>query len=166
MFDSKKTITCLSEDIFLFIIKKLENEINNYNIKPVIRIHSFLALKNLHNSNKNKAYLFTQINMNLILSGCELSNVELINKDLQGIRFSHASMNGIILRNCNLTNVNLEYADLKGADLSGANLKNANLIGANLTGATVDKTNFSNTNINDTIFENVNLLKITFDSSL
>ena len=166
MHNSTKSITYLSDDIFLCIIKNIEKEIHNYSLNPANRIYSYLSLKNLYNSNKTKKYLFTNINMNLILSGCHLVNVELSNMDLRGIRFSHAFMNKTILKNCNLTDVNLEYADLKEADLSGANLKNANLIGANLTCAILDKTNFSNTKTEDIILDDVNLQNICFNSSL
>ena len=166
MHNSTKSITYLSDDIFLSVIKKIEKEIHNYSINPANRIYAFLALKNLYNSNKTKKYLFSNINMNLVLSGCNLNNVELSNKNLCNIRFSHANMNGILLKNCNLTGVNLEYADLQEADLSGANLKNANLIGANLTGAILDKTNFSNTKTEDIILDDVNLQTICFNSNL
>ena len=166
MNNSTICITYLSDHIFLCVIKNIEKNIHNYSLNPANRIYSYVALKNLYNSNKIKKHLFSNINMNLILSGCHLFNVELSNMDLRGIRFSHAYMNRILLKNCNLTGANLEYADLQEADLSGANLTGANLTGANLTGANLDKTNFSNTNTNDTIFDNVNLLKIHFDSNL
>lgn len=161
-----KSISYLSDDIFLYIIKNIEKDIHNISLNPANRIYSYLALKNLYNSNKIKKYLFTNINMNLILSGSYLGNVELSNMDLRGIRFSHAFMNRTLLKNCNLCGVNLEYADLQEADLSGANLKNANLIGANLTGATLDKTNFSNTKTEDIILADVNLQTIVFNSNL
>ena len=163
---SSKFITYLSEDILLFIIKKLEKDIQDYSINPVYRIYSFLALKNLYNSNNTHKHLFNKINMSLVLSGCHLFNVELSNKDLRGIRFSHAYMSRTILKNCNFTNVNLEYVDLQEADLTGTNLSGANLTGANLSGAILDKTNFSNTKIDNIILDNINLKKIQINSSL
>ena len=175
MIFSIETRTYLSEDILLFIIKKLEKD-KDYLINPVYRIYSFLALKNLYNSNNTHKNLFNKINMSLVLSGCHLFNVELSNKDLRGIRFSHAYMSRTILKNCNFTNVNLEYVDLQEADLSGANLiganltganlSSANLSGANLSGANLDKTNFSNTKIDNIILDNINLKKIQINSSL
>ena len=161
---SKKTTIYLSEDIFLAIIKNMEKEIENYLLKPVNRIYSYVALKNLYNSNKNFQYLFKHIE--LVLSGSNLCNVELSNKNLSNIRFSHANMNRAILKKCNLSNANLEYTDLQYADLSGANLTNANLIGANLTGAILDKTNFTNTQTEDIIIDETNLQTIYFNSSL
>ena len=44
---TETNITYLSEDILLFIIKNLEKEVHNYNIKPINRIYSYWALKNL-----------------------------------------------------------------------------------------------------------------------
>ena len=160
------SIMYLSEDILLFIIKNLEKEVHNYNVKPINRIYSYLALKNLYKSNKQNIHLFKNINLTLVLSGASLMNVELSNKDLRGIRFSHAEMNGAQLINCNLTGVNLEYVDLKEANLTGANLKNANLIGANLSNAILDKTNFSNTSTEDIILDNVDLKTLQFNSCL
>ena len=161
MSNSIRIISYLSEDILLFIIKKLEKESHDYLLSPINRIYSFLALKNLYNINKKNIQLFDNININLVLSGYNLINVELTNKDLTHIRFSHTCMNKTILINCNLSYVNLEYTDLQESDLTGANLT-----GANLTGANLNKTIFSNTQTDDIILDKVNLQTIKFDSNL
>ena len=159
-------VSCLSEDILEYIIKKLEKEICDYNSSPLLRIYSYLTLKKLYKINKTYSHLFKNINKKLILSGFNLDNIELCNQDLRGIQFSHSSLNGALLTNCNLSNVNLEYCNMKKANLDGANLKNAILIGVDLTETSLVKTNFSNTYTKDIILDYVNLKYIYFDSSL
>ena len=92
---NEESVSYLSDDIFLSIIKKIENEIQDYKLRPINRIYAYLCLKNLYKSNRHYQHLFKQINTKLVLSGCNLLDVELSNKDLRGIRLSHSSMKGI-----------------------------------------------------------------------
>ena len=160
-------VSYLSNDILEFIIKKLDKEINDKDLPVILRIHSYLTLKKLYKSNKSYEFLFKNIiNKPLILSGYMLDNIELLNEDLRGIQFSHASMKNVIFINCNLTDVNLEYCDLENANLNGSNLESVNLTGANITGANINNVNFKNADVKNIILNDVNLKEDKIKSNL
>lgn len=88
--------------------------------------------------------------------GCDLSGLDLSNKNLDGADLEKAD-----LTDCNLEKVDLEEANLKGtllvnADLRGANLEEADLYradltGADLTGANIKKALFDNAKISGAV---------------
>ena len=147
----------LSEEILIIIIKKFEDEILNENYSPIIRLHSNLILKNLYKSNKKYSFLFKNIKKILLLSGYMLDNIELINQDLRKIQFSHSSLEGAILFNCNLKNVNLKYCNLSNANLSNTNLSYTNLSYTNLNGTNLDNSNLKGTNLEGANLKGANL---------
>lgn len=71
---------------------------------------------------------------------CNLTEANLVGKNLQGARLTdtklkRANLTGANLRFAILRNVNLKGADLTNADLTGAMLQNVNFKGAILDGA-------------------------------
>jgi len=91
------------------------------------------------------------------LTRAVLTNVVLINADLEeailgGVELSYANLNEAYLENAILTNADLEQiqftnADLQGADLTEATLRNANLSQADLSTANLSFANLIGANL-------------------
>jgi uncharacterized protein YjbI with pentapeptide repeats len=78
--------------------------------------------------------------------------------------------NGCDLSEADLANLDLEGAQLVGANLNAANLANANLRGANLTKASIVEANLANTNLRqttlrETTFVYSNLAQVTMQGA-
>jgi uncharacterized protein YjbI with pentapeptide repeats len=76
--------------------------------------------------------------------GCDLSNLDLSDRDMGGFDLERADFSGSNLRDADLGNANLKGAKfrnslLQNADLSGADLYRADFTGADLTDADLDE---------------------------
>lgn len=107
------------------------------------------------------------------LSGADLSDAYLKDVDLGGAKISTANSGGYslirganlrdvnlcgaILTNTNLFYTDLSYADLSYADLSGANLEEADLSGVDLTNANLTDADLTDADFTDAILTNANL---------
>jgi uncharacterized protein YjbI with pentapeptide repeats len=81
-------------------------------------------------------------NLNVNLSGADLSGAS-----LDGAYLTNAKLDGAYLSGANLTNARLDIANLSGADLYYAKLTNASLIGANLTNARLADANLTDADL-------------------
>jgi len=73
----------------------------------------------------------------------DLTGADLSTKNLIGVHFRNARLNGMLLRRACLRGANLSAADLVGADLMDADLKLAILRGANARDADLTEADFS-----------------------
>jgi len=88
--------------------------------------------------------------------GCNLTGVDLAEKNLEGVDLEGADLTGSRLAGADLENSNLKGtiligADLKNAKLQGADLYKANLSKADLTGAKLDGALLDDVQVSDTI---------------
>ncbi|AFY72415.1 putative low-complexity protein [Synechococcus sp. PCC 7502] len=97
---------------------------------------SKLGTSNLNNP-KILNLVVTKKGRNGLFAGLGMQGLNLENADLQGVNFSHSSLDSAILRGANLKNAKLIETNLKNADLD-----NANLDGADLSNAKLQDTNF------------------------
>lgn len=86
-------------------------------------------------------------------------------QDLSGADFSHARLDGAILRDVSLRGASLEGAslvetDLSGADLRGASLRHAFLDGANLARAHLAEADVAGAELSRTLLADVDLSKV------
>ncbi len=93
--------------------------------------------------------------------GCDLSGVDLSQKQLVNVDLQAANLIG-----ANLAGTNLTKANLGGANLTGANLTNANFTGAVLQAASLVNVNFTNTNLTRTDLSYANLVNTNFRSAI
>lgn len=93
--------------------------------------------------------------------GCDLSGVDLSQKQLVNVDLQAANLIGANLARTNLTNANLG-----GANLTGANLTNANFTGAVLQAASLVNVNFTSTNLTRTDLSYANLVNTNFRSAI
>lgn len=110
----------------------------------------------------------------------DLSNIDLSNHDLRGIRFTGTNLTNATLTGITYSHNNFEYANLTGAtltnanlrgvhfenaNLSGANLSHSNLTGAFLKGANLTGTNFTNACLDDINFDNIDFTNCHLDGA-
>jgi uncharacterized protein YjbI with pentapeptide repeats len=94
-------------------------------------------------------------NLNLDLSGSNLSRANLTN----------ANLSGVILTNANLSGANLTNANLSGANLTNANLSGANLEGVIVSNATINRTNiYKATNVTMNTLNTINESGFTLET--
>ena len=93
--------------------------------------------------------------------GCDLSGVDLSQKQLVNVDLQAANLIGANLARTNLTNANLG-----GANLTGANLTNANFTNAVLQVASLVNVNFTSTNLTRTDLSYANLVNTNFISAI
>lgn len=82
--------------------------------------------------------------------GCDLTGVDLTNKNLAGVDLEGADLTG-----SRLAGADLEKANLKGAVLIGADLKDANLEGADLYKANLSKADLTGAELKDALLDDV-----------
>jgi uncharacterized protein YjbI with pentapeptide repeats len=80
--------------------------------------------------------------------GCDLSELNLSDKNLKGADLENANLSG-----CNLESVKLDRANLKGALLQRANLRNASLKEADLYKADLTDADLTNADVKGALFD-------------
>jgi uncharacterized protein YjbI with pentapeptide repeats len=96
------------------------------------------------------------------LSGADLSEANfhtanLSGADLSGANFHTANLSGANLSECDLSRANFHKANLSECDLSRANLSRANLSEADLSEADLSEANFHTANLSEANFHKANL---------
>ena len=100
---------------------------------------------------------------NIILSGAALSQIYLLETNLQGAELVGSQLWRTSLRETDLSGADLTGANLTNALLVRTNLRGAKLIGANLTGAQLIEADLTNADLSESILCQVNLSKIKLD---
>jgi hypothetical protein len=109
-------------------------------VRKIADIWTGLALSRLDAKRKRHLVDFLRISKlieanNIVdLSRANLSEVDLLDKNLSGLNFS-----GAYMREANLTNADLSKTNFREAEFKGANLSDANLIGADFSYANLTK---------------------------
>ena len=147
---------------FVEVVEEIERVVNESQEKSIFK--SDKKISKPHNSENLLTHEFveylSQGRMNF--SGIAVTDLRLINFDLQKINLSESTITGAKLQGSNLedsilVNANLQESDFFAANLTGTNLRGSNLKSSNLMGTKIKYANFRAANMEDTILVGSNL---------